>query len=62
MKARITSFILGLCTLFAIGAMPSKADAQVVVKVGPQHHYYHHHYVRHRYYRHGHAYYSYRRY
>jgi hypothetical protein len=58
MKARLTTFILGLSMLFAIGAMPSKADAQVVVKVAPQHHNYHHRNVRHRYYRNGHAYYS----
>ena len=32
MKARLTSFVLVLSMLIAIGAMPSKADAQVVVK------------------------------
>jgi len=67
MKTRLTSFVLGLSMLFAIGAMPSKADAQVVVQVGPQHHYYYHHrYYQHRYYhthyRNGHAYRSYRYY
>jgi hypothetical protein len=62
MKARLTSFVLGLSMLFAVGAMPSKADAQVVVKVGPQRHYYHHHRYYHTYYRNGHAYRSYRQY
>jgi hypothetical protein len=61
MKARLTSFLLGLSMLLAIGSIPTQADAQVVVKIGPQHQY-HHRYVRHRYYRHGHSYYSYRRY
>lgn len=61
MKARLTSFILGLGMLFALGSMATAADAQVVVRVEPQHHY-HHRYYRHTYYRHGHAYHSYRRY
>jgi hypothetical protein len=62
MKARLTTFILGLSMLFALGSIATPADAQVVVKVGPQHRYYHrnHHYY-HTYYRHGRAYRSYRR-
>jgi hypothetical protein len=59
MKARLITFILGLSMLFALGPMATPADAQVVVRVGPQHHYYHHRYY-HTYYRHGHAYRSYR--
>jgi len=55
MKARLTHLILGLSMLFAIGSIPTQADAQVVVKVGPQHRYhhryYHHTYYRHRYHR-----------
>jgi hypothetical protein len=47
MKARLTYWILGLSMLLAIGSIPMQADAQVVVKVGPQHRdhhcYYHHH-------------------
>jgi hypothetical protein len=58
MKTRLITFILGLSMLFAIGPMAMPAEAQVVVKVGPQHHYYHHRYY-HTYYRHGHAYRSY---
>ncbi len=58
MKTRLIAFILGLITLFAVGPMVTPADAQVVVRVGPQHHYYHHRYY-HTYYRHGHAYRSY---
>jgi hypothetical protein len=55
MKTRLIAFILGLITLFAIGPMVTPADAQVVVRVGPQHH----HRYYHTYYRHGHAYRSY---
>jgi hypothetical protein len=61
MKTRLTSFILSLSMLFALGLMATPADAQVVVKIGPQHHY-HNRYYRHTYYRHGHVYHSYRRY
>jgi hypothetical protein len=57
MKTRLIAFILGLITLFAIGPMATPADAQVVVRVGPQHHSRHRYY--HTYYRHGHAYRSY---
>ena len=56
MKTRLIAFILGLITLFAIGPMATPANAQVVVKVGPQHH---RHRYYHTYYRHGHAYRSY---
>jgi hypothetical protein len=52
MKARLMYWILGLSMLFAIGSIPIQADAQVVVKVGPQHRYYHHRPYRHTYYRH----------
>jgi hypothetical protein len=63
MKARLTTFIFGLSMLFALGSMATPADAQVVVKIGPQHRYYHHHHrYYHTYYRHGHAYRSYRPY
>jgi hypothetical protein len=44
------------------GGFSKPADAQVVVKIGPQHHYYHHHHYyehRHAYYSHGHWYYRY---
>jgi hypothetical protein len=61
MKTRLASFILGLSMLFALGLMATPTDAQVVVKIGPQHQY-HHRYYRHTYYRHGHVYHSYRRY
>ena len=61
MKTRLITFILGLSMLFAIGPMATPAEAQVVVRVGPQHRYYHHYHHRyyHTYYRHGHAYRSY---
>ena len=59
MKTRLIAFILGLISLFAVGPMVTPADAQVVVRVGPQHRYYHHHRYYHTYYRHGHAYRSY---
>jgi hypothetical protein len=36
MKTRLASFILGLSMLFALGLMATPADAQVVVKIGPQ--------------------------
>jgi len=62
MKTRLIAFILGLITLFAVGPMATPAEAQVVVKVGPQHRYYHHHRYYHTYYRNGHAYRSYRYY
>jgi hypothetical protein len=62
MKARLTYWILGLSMLFALGSMATPADAQVVVRVGPQHRYHHHHRYYHTYYRHGHAYRSYRTY
>jgi hypothetical protein len=59
MKGLFTSWVLGLCMLFSLTltAAPTPADAQVIVKVGPQHrhyrHYRHHYYYRnhHRYYR-----------
>ena len=60
MKTRLITFILGLSMLFALGAVAMPADAQVVVRVGPQHRYYHHHRYYHTYYRNGHAYRSYR--
>ena len=47
MKSRLTHFILGLSMLFAIGSIPTQADAQVVVRVGPRHHYRHTHYRHH---------------
>jgi hypothetical protein len=50
MKARLTYWILGLSMLFAIGSIPTQAGAQVVVRVGPRHHYRHTHYRHH--YRH----------
>ena len=60
MKKPLTSGILGLSMLFSVGTMPEPADAQVVVKVGPTHHYHHYrHRYRHVYYRHGHRYYRY---
>jgi hypothetical protein len=58
MKKLLTSGILGLSMLFSVGTMPERADAQVVVKVGPTQHHYRHRY-RHVYYRHGHRYYRY---
>jgi len=60
MKARLTCWILGLSMLFAIGLIPTQANAQVVVKVGPQHHY-HHRYYRHTYYRHHYHHHPYQR-
>jgi hypothetical protein len=58
MKKLLISGILGLSMVFTLAASTSEpADAQVVVKVGPQHHY--HHRYRQVYYRHGHRYYRY---
>ena len=56
MKARLTYLILGLSMLFAIGSIPTQADAQVVVKVGPQHRYHHRHYRHYRHHYHHHRY------
>jgi hypothetical protein len=58
MKKFLTSGILGLSMLFSVGAMPERADGQVVVQVWPTHHHYRHRY-RHVYYRHGQRYYRY---
>jgi hypothetical protein len=57
MKNLLIRGILGLCLFFTLAAVPATADAQVVVRVGPTHHY--HHRYRHVYYRHGHRYYRY---
>jgi hypothetical protein len=57
MKKLLMSGILGLCSFFTLAAAPAPAEGQVVVKVGPTHHY--HHRYRHVYYRHGHRYYRY---
>ena len=54
MKSLLIRGILGLCVLFT---MAVAAPAQVVVKVGPTHHYRHRY--RQVYYRHGHRYYRY---
>jgi len=59
MKTLLASWILGAIMLFTftLTAAPTPAEAQVVVKVGPQHrhyrHYRHHYYYQnhHRYYR-----------
>jgi hypothetical protein len=59
MKTLFASWILGAIMLFTftLTAAPTPAEAQVVVKVGPQHrhyrHYRHHYYYQnhHRYYR-----------
>jgi hypothetical protein len=56
MKNFVIRGVLGLSMLFMLAAVPTPADAQVVVKVGPSHRYHHRHY-RHVYYRHGHRYY-----
>lgn len=61
MKVRLTSFILGLSMLFALGPISTEADAQVVVKIGPQHRYHHRHYYHHTYYRHHYYHHPYRR-
>ena len=57
MKSHLTRWILGLSMLFTLGTASKPAEAQVVVKVGPTHHY--HHRYRQVYYRHGHRYYRY---
>lgn len=66
MKTRISRWALSLLFVlpFLAGGFSKPADAQVVVKIGPQHRYhYHHHYYyyyhRHVYYSHGHRYYRY---
>lgn len=64
MKTRISRWALNIffVLLFLAGGFSKPADAQVVVKIGPQHRYYHdHHYYEHRhvYYRHGYRYYRY---
>jgi hypothetical protein len=48
MKTRLTYWIFSLSMLFALCAMSTPANAQVVVKVGthhppPRHHHRHHH-------------------
>jgi hypothetical protein len=52
MKKFLFSLAAGLMLLLPMAA--PKADAQVVVRVGPRyhHHYYHHAYYRHHYYHH----------
>jgi hypothetical protein len=57
MKKLLIHGILGLCLFFTLAAAPAQAEGQVVVKIGPTHHY--HHRYRHVYYRHGHRYYHY---
>jgi hypothetical protein len=58
LKTLLTRWVLALSMLFTftLAAAPRAAEAQVVVKVGPQRHYrhYHHH---HYYYRNHHRYY-----
>ena len=53
MKVRLGRWLMGFMMLFVLaGAMPTPADAQVIVKVGPQHHRrYHRRYRHHRPYR-----------
>ncbi|HXC96482.1 MAG TPA: hypothetical protein VNU92_12340 [Edaphobacter sp.] len=57
MKKFLISSFLGLSLLLPLAITPASADAQVVVKVGPTHHYRHRY--RQVYYRHGHRYYRY---
>jgi hypothetical protein len=56
MKNLLVRVVLCLSMLFMLTAVPTPADAQVVVKVGPSHRYHRQHY-RHVYYRHGRRYY-----
>jgi hypothetical protein len=49
MKLRLTRLILGLSMMFAVGAMCTPANAQVVVRVGHSRHYHHRHYHHHPY-------------
>jgi hypothetical protein len=54
MKIRLTRWIFALSMMFALGAMYTPADAEVVVRVGhrhPRRHYRHRHYHHHSLYR-----------